>query len=110
MEKLKQKMSSHTDFANQMEEHMKELDNYIEDSKMLQLKQSQTIVAANAQTQSIRKEIRADLVRQLFDSLAKLEKDFLYLKNPSLLPRVYEKTLIEIQRRRKFRKVVDEEY
>lgn len=31
-------MSSHQDFANQMEEHIKELDLCIEESKQLQLK------------------------------------------------------------------------
>ena len=31
------------------------------------------------------------------------------MKHPSQLPRAYEKSLIEVQRRRKFRKLVDEE-
>jgi len=30
--------------------------------------------------------------------------------HPSKLPRAYEKTIIEIARRRKFRRLIDEEY
>lgn len=38
-----------------------------------------------------------------------MEKDFSYLYHPAKLPRAYEKSLLEIARRRKFRKLIDEE-
>jgi len=37
-----------------------------------------------------------DTLKVFSDSIARLEKDFSYLKQPSQLPRVYEKALIEI--------------
>jgi hypothetical protein len=40
----------------------------------------------------------------------KSDKDFIYLKNPSILPSAYEKAIEEIKRRRWFRKVLDEKY
>lgn len=43
------------------------------------------------------------------DSLARLDKDFTYLKNPSLLPRGYEQSLIEVRRRKKFRRMLEED-
>ena len=39
-----------------------------------------------------------------------MQKDFQYLKNPCLLPKAYEQSLLEIKRRRKFRKILDETY
>ncbi len=44
------------------------------------------------------------------DNFAKIDKDFSYLKNPSILPTAYEKSVIEIKRRRKFRRILDEKY
>jgi hypothetical protein len=42
------------------------------------------------------------------DLNARLQKDFAYLKHPAQLPHAYEKALIEVHRRRKFRKIVDD--
>ena len=38
-----------------------------------------------------------------------MEKDFSYLTHPSKLPRAYEKSLLEVSRRRKFRKIIEDE-
>lgn len=38
-----------------------------------------------------------------------MEKDFSYLTHPSKLPRAYEKALFEVSRRRRFRKLIDED-
>ena len=51
-----------------------------------------------------------DISKFFTDMLAKLEKDFSYLKNPSILPNAYEKAVVEIKRRRKFRRVLDEKF
>ena len=51
-----------------------------------------------------------DVVKMYTELLNKLDKDFSYLKNPSVLPTAYEKAITEIKRRRKFRKVLDEKY
>jgi hypothetical protein len=51
-----------------------------------------------------------DYVKYLSDYVTRIEKDFTYLQHPVNLPRAYEKGLIEITRRRKFRKIADEEY
>ena len=49
-------------------------------------------------------------MKSCHDGLARLEKDFSYLKNPHLLPRAYEQCIIEIKRRRNFRKTLDDGY
>lgn len=43
------------------------------------------------------------------DSIARVDKDFAYLTHPSKLPRAYEKAVLEVARRRKFRRLIDEE-
>ena len=50
------------------------------------------------------------MVKALTDGIVRLDKDFTYLKNPILLPRAYEQSLLEVRRRKRFRKVLDEEY
>lgn len=49
-------------------------------------------------------------IKTLNDALARVDKDFAYLLHPQKLPRSYEKALIEVARRRKFRRLIDEEY
>jgi len=49
-------------------------------------------------------------VKIIVDAIARVEKDFTYLQHPSKLPRAYEKSLLEVARRRKFRRLIDEEY
>ena len=61
-----------------------------------------------------RKEIRDHQVtheslKVISDYFARIDKDFSYLTHPQKLPRAYEKSLIEVSRRRKFRKVIDDE-
>lgn len=51
-----------------------------------------------------------ELLKNLSDGLARMQKDFAYLKNPSYLPKAYEMSLLEIKRRRKFRKNLDEDF
>ena len=53
--------------------------------------------------------VTLEYVKYLQECLTKLENDFTYLLHPSKLPRAYEKALIEVTRRRRFRKLVDEE-
>jgi hypothetical protein len=62
-----------------------------------------------------RKEIRDHQVtheslKVIFDYFNRLDKDFNYLTHPQKLPRAYEKSLIEVSRRRRFRKLIDDEY
>jgi hypothetical protein len=52
--------------------------------------------------------VTLEYIKILADSLPKLEKDFGYLQNPAKLPRAYEKTIIEVSRRKRFRKIADE--
>lgn len=44
---------------------------------------------------------------QLITDVAKLVKDYSYLKKPSILPKAYEASLIEMKRRIIFRKGLD---
>lgn len=57
-----------------------------------------------------RANVNVDKAKYLENVLVRLEKDFGYLKNPSQLPRAYEKALVEIKRRKKFRKTLDEDF
>ena len=49
-------------------------------------------------------------IKTLNDGLIRIDKDYAYLMHPSKLPRAYEKAMIEIARRRKFRRLLDEEF
>lgn len=51
-----------------------------------------------------------DIVKYFNDIFAKIDKDFSYLKNPSILPTAYEKSVTEIKRRRRFRRILDDKY
>lgn len=97
-----------------MEEHCKEIDLFIEEIKSLKLKNAGIITNWKEQNVTLRKDLyknaSLELVRSLSDGIARLEKDFGYLKNPNLLPIAYEASLVEIKRRRRFRKTLDEEY
>jgi hypothetical protein len=53
--------------------------------------------------------ITFEALKVITDYFARLDKDFSYLTHPSKLPRAYEKALIEVSRRRKFRKFIDDE-
>jgi hypothetical protein len=48
-------------------------------------------------------------VKVIKDLVNRTEKDFSYLNNPANLPQAYERSLVEIKRRRKFRRIIDEE-
>lgn len=69
----------------------------------------------DAEPSQIRSDIKAsgvitfETLKALNDNIARLDKDFAYLMHPSKLPRAYEKAMIEIARRRKFRRLIDEE-
>lgn len=47
------------------------------------------------------------IAKQLLDDIQKLRKDFSYLRKPSILPRAYEQSLMEMKRRTIFRKGLD---
>lgn len=47
------------------------------------------------------------IATQLISDIQKLNKDFSYLRKPSILPRAYECSLIEMKRRMNFRKGLD---
>ncbi|CDW86141.1 UNKNOWN [Stylonychia lemnae] len=114
VDNFKKKIREHENLAQQMEEHCKILDKLVDQVNTLRMKNAQQIALNNQKDSQLRKTLKQigvshDVLRIMFDSIARLEKDFSYLKQPSQLPRVYEKALIEIQRRRKFRKTVDSE-
>ncbi len=50
-----------------------------------------------------------EAMKSINDSMARVDKDFAYLLHPAKLPRAYEKAVLEIARRRKFRRLIDEE-
>jgi hypothetical protein len=107
-------MKSHEELGGSMEEHCRAVEGLIAQAEQLQLRNARAIVAAVARLQPPRREltknyISFDAIKTLNDNLARVVKDFSYLKHPSQLPRAYEKSLIEVQRRKKFRKLVDEE-
>ena len=61
-----------------------------------------------------RRELRTsgvtnEALKVIHDYFARMEKDFSYLTHPSKLPRAYEKSLLEVSRRRRFRKLIDED-
>lgn len=37
-----------------------------------------------------------EVIKMLTDNLTRIEKDFSYLKQPSELPRTYERSLVEV--------------
>ena len=79
------------------------------------MKQAILIAKIDGESAITRSEIKAagvslENIKALNDGLARVEKDFAYLLHPSKLPRSYEKALIEVARRRKYRRLIDEEY
>ncbi len=115
MEVLKGKMKAHQDLANSMEDHCKELENLLQLIKEVQYKQAALIYKSYLDSLQQWSDIKAsgasfENIKILNDGLIRIDKDFAYLMHPSKLPRAYEKTIIEIARRRKFRRLIDEEY
>lgn len=53
--------------------------------------------------------VTLEQLKVMNDYFAKIDKDFGYLTHPSKLPRTYEKAIIEVSRRRKFRRMIDDE-
>lgn len=50
-----------------------------------------------------------EALKIISDYFLRLDKDFSYLQHPQRLPRAYEKAVIEVSRRRKFRRFIDDE-
>ncbi len=98
-----------------MEEHCREIEILIEAAKKIQLSNAQeSHQIETASLSSMRKDMRAqgitpEAIKVIVDYFTRMEKDFSYLTHPSKLPRAYEKALLEVSRRRKFRKMVDDE-
>jgi hypothetical protein len=112
---LKGKLKAHQDLASSMEDHCKELEVILTQIKDVQLKQAMIIAKIDGDSAQTRSEIKAagvsfENIKALNDALARVDKDFAYLLHPSKLPRSYEKALIEVARRRKYRRLIDEEY
>lgn len=98
-----------------MEDHSIELEKLIAELKELQLKNAYLITSTLTRQSSARKEFKAsganiEALKAINDSLVRTDKDFQYLLHPSKLPRAYDKSIIEVARRRKFRKTIDQEY
>lgn len=53
--------------------------------------------------------VTLEALKIITDYFARIDKDFSYLTHPSKLPRAYEKALMEVSRRKKFRRLIDEE-
>jgi hypothetical protein len=53
--------------------------------------------------------VTLESLKVMNDYFIRIDKDFSYLTHPSKLPRTYEKALIEVSRRRKFRRMIDDE-
>ena len=53
-------------------------------------------------------EANPAITQQLFTDIVKLRKDFAYLKKPSIMPKAYEASIIEMKRRMIFRQGLDE--
>ena len=114
VDELRRKIKSHQDIANSMEEYSKQLDQTIDEVKALHYKNSNLLMQLNYQETYFKSQLKQEganyeTLKTLSDNINRLERDFAYLKHPHQLPRAYEKSLIEIQRRKKFRKLVDEE-
>lgn len=54
-------------------------------------------------------QVTHEALKIINDYFLRIDKDFNYLTHPSKLPRAYEKALLEVSRRRKFRKLIDDE-
>ena len=94
-----------------MEEHLKEVDRHIEDIKSIKIKNAIVVMNYVQSNREMRKNFSKnatlDQCKSLSDNLVRIEKDFSYLKNPKLLPKAYDSCLLEVSRRRKFRKTID---
>lgn len=82
------------------------------DLKELHLKNAFLITQTVSRQAGARKEFKGsgasiEALKAINDCLVRTEKDFQYLLHPSKLPRAYDKSMIEVVRRRKFRRLID---
>lgn len=98
-----------------MEGHCTELEKIISELKELQLKNAYLITQTVTRQSPSRKEFKTsganiEALKAINDCLMRTEKDFQYLLHPMKLPRAYDMSIIEVARRRKFRRTIDKEY
>ena len=110
---LKNKLKMHDEYLTQTEEYSKEIEILIADLTNLILKNMTSIVSLHKEVQAIKKDtknfISMERIKNFQECVARVQKDFNYLKNPALLPKAYEQSLLEIKRRRRYRKNLDED-
>ena len=51
-----------------------------------------------------------DRVKKLDEEIEKMDKNFSYLMNPSLLPSAYQASIIETSRRREYKDIFDKKF
>ena len=96
-----------------MEEHQKALEALVDQALQLKARAAGAIAALNKREAALRSQMRKanvtfENVKYFADLNSRVEKDFNYLKHPAQLPDAYEKALLEVTRRRKFRRFLDE--
>lgn len=127
---FKQKLAGHNAYVEQISGYIKDMDQKVivkmQDFKYQMSKEAITLKkkegsatrqaqgqsASGAQSQGNASQQSAGsgddvIAKQLLDDIQKLRKDFSYLRKPSILPRAYEQSLMEMKRRTIFRKGLD---
>lgn len=115
IEGLKKKMKEHQELAGQMEEHQKALELLVDQAVQLKARNAAAIAALNKREVQYRSQMKKanvsfENIKYFSDLNVRVEKDFNYLKHPAQLPDAYEKALLEVTRRKKFRRHLDEKF